>query len=75
LCYLVESGFLGFGGQKSHSKPEDFLPFKFDDDSGFVLSEQTIAIFKEIIEDHLLPPEIIADFYSIDKLSRAIDLY
>ena len=77
-AWIIESGFVGFGGNKTESKPNDYLPFKIVDTNSEAerlkrsISPQTIAIFKELVETRQIPSHIVRDFYRIEEFHQLL---
>jgi hypothetical protein len=77
-AWLIEAGFMGFGGQKTESKPNDFLPFKLPENDSPVaklkasLSQETIEIFRELVTTGEIPGHIVRDFWLVEGLQELI---
>lgn len=69
---------MGFGGQKTESKPNDFLPFKLPEENDPVaklkqnLSQETIEIFRELVTLGEIPGHIVRDFWLVEGLQELV---
>ena len=75
-AWLIEAGFVGLGGGEVKSKPDDFLPFKiaFSREPLAIssLKEETITIFRELVENGELPTDIVREFWLVDGLQDLV---
>lgn len=76
--WMLEAGFVGLGGGKTESKPTDFLPFKIADPNDPTerlkqnLSQETIEIFRELVNGGEIPAHIVRDFWLVEGLQELV---
>lgn len=66
---------MGFGGGEVKSKPDDFLPFKLNRElrtANCKLSDATVAIFKQLVQEGAIPSQIVRDFWRVDGLQELV---
>jgi hypothetical protein len=78
LCAIAVNALSSFGGGESEAKPDDFLPFRLEEDNSpkaqlrKKLKPSTIEILNKLLASNQIPPQMQRAIVSVEGMKELI---